>query len=175
MAVGRVIRWCASLAAEIWREVAVPAPDPQEPKDPAGTVLLTRRTWDWYFLPTVAIAAVLGMAFARAWGELQPLLWPLSPAFLWLLLRLQTPKGGMRVSRISAVPGTIPMLAWLSLCLLLTAGVTLVDTVWLGNDWRQPLSGYRLCLYLAVLPVSLGGVWFIQRRYGIGKRKAGPV
>src|SRR5262245_54911637 len=75
-----------------------------------GVVVLTRKRWDCYFLVATAAAAVLGLRFSFVLEDRSPLIWPLSVVALWLLLRFQTPVGGMPARRISATPGARQLL-----------------------------------------------------------------
>jgi hypothetical protein len=137
----------------------------EQPADPNAVIVLTRRRWDWYFLAATAAAAILGLVFSFVLEDRTPLVWPLCVVALWLLLRFQTPVGGMPARRISATPGARQLLAWLALMVALFAGVFAFDGLVLGQGWHEPLKLYHLGLYLPPLIVLLVGVWIIEKRY----------
>ena len=72
-------------------------PDPDEVK-------LTRRRWDWYFVPFTVLAAIFGIVTFWKFQQPRLLAAPLLPASLWILLRFLTPKRGLVAKRISAEP-----------------------------------------------------------------------
>jgi hypothetical protein len=91
--------FCHSVANPLRDYVPEGVPTPS-----ADEVTLTRRRWDWYFIPLILLSAVFGIV---AWWKFQlprMLAAPLLPTALWLFLRFGTPKQGMVARRISADP-----------------------------------------------------------------------
>ncbi len=64
-------------------------------------VLITRRRWDWFFLPWILLA--IAVSPVLAWQlHFRSLLFPLAVAGLWLVMRMSTPAKGMRTPRSSS-------------------------------------------------------------------------
>jgi hypothetical protein len=82
--------------------IAVPLRD-RDVRRPCGPddVVLTRRRWDWYFIPFVLVATVFGIVAWLKLGLPRMLAAPLLPIPLWLLLRLKTPKEGIKTKRMT--------------------------------------------------------------------------
>jgi hypothetical protein len=82
--------------------IAVPLRD-RDVRLPCGPddVVLTRRRWDWYFIPFVLVATVFGIVAWLKLGLPRMLAAPLMPMALWLMLRLGTPKEGMKTERMT--------------------------------------------------------------------------
>ncbi|QDT43708.1 hypothetical protein Pan241w_38100 [Gimesia alba] len=121
--------------------VQTPAPD---------EVLLTRKRWDWYLIPTILIFTV-GATLATWKFQLPNLLvGPVIPLVLWLMLRYSTPKRGMVSKRISSQTYLKSMLIfeawWLSVGLI---GYGLFQLIVLPAPWNL-VAGY-----------SLAGAWFL--------------
>lgn len=55
-------------------------------------VAITRRRWDWYFVPSIVISAGIGIVLYWRLGQPRFLTAPAAPIFLWLFLRFTTPK-----------------------------------------------------------------------------------
>jgi hypothetical protein len=60
-----------------------------------GQVRLTRRRWDWYFVPAIVVFAGLGVLLYLLFDQPRSLAAPVAPAALWLLMRFTTPKQGL--------------------------------------------------------------------------------
>jgi hypothetical protein len=82
--------------------IAVPLRD-LDVRQPCGPddVVLTRRRWDWYFIPFIVVATVFGVVAWLKLGLPRMLAAPLLPITLWLILRLGTPKEGMKTKRMT--------------------------------------------------------------------------
>jgi hypothetical protein len=65
-----------------------------------GQVRLTRRRWDWYFVPAIVVFAGLGVLLYLLLDQPRLLAAPLAPAAFWLLMRFTTPKQGLVSERI---------------------------------------------------------------------------
>ncbi|MDF1746319.1 MAG: hypothetical protein P1V19_21665, partial [Gimesia sp.] len=107
-------------------KVAIPLRDykPEEFQPPgADEVLLTRKRWDWYFVPLILLTAVLGIIATWKFQLPRLLSAPLLPTMLWLMLRYGTPKRGMVCGRISHDKEFVKLwkhIAWCSIfCLII--------------------------------------------------------
>ena len=67
-------------------------------------VRLTRRRWDWYFVPAILVAAAFGAIANLFLQQPRMLLAPVGPVVIWLALRFMTPRRGLRDIRISSRP-----------------------------------------------------------------------
>lgn len=107
-------------------KIAIPLRDykPEKFKPPgADEVLLTRKRWDWYFVPFILLTIVLGIVAAWKFQLPRLLNAPVLPTILWLILRYGTPKRGMVSQRISADREFVKLwnyIAWWSIiCLII--------------------------------------------------------
>ena len=133
---------------------------------PEGCVALTRRRWDWYFLPAVAIAVVLSVALSWTSGQLRPLAGPLLLLLLvWVWLRVRTPTTGIRTRTVSATPGMPQLLAWCAFILVLLAGGIAMDIIIFGQRFNEPVRPYHVALTVLLMLLLIGGGWIIERRY----------
>jgi hypothetical protein len=69
-----------------------------------GEVLITRRRWDWYFIPAILLSGVFGIVASSILQQERLLMAPLGPAALWLMIRFMTPRQGLRAHRIGKDP-----------------------------------------------------------------------
>lgn len=115
------------------RAVALPLrePEPSAPRQlPADRILVTRRRWDWYFIPFTLVCALIGFVLFPALQQPRMLAAPLVPILLWLWLRFTTPKDGRAETRIERVPEAMRFLLGLFLWAVLgIAGVFLFDSL----------------------------------------------
>jgi hypothetical protein len=88
--------------------------DDDLPAAKPGHVWVTRRTWDRYFLPAVAVAAVIGAVEWWRLGEPRRLTAPLMFVLMWVFIRWSWPREGSLTERLTATPGMIPLLKWLA-------------------------------------------------------------
>ncbi len=83
-------------------KVALPireAPRDREPSEDEAR--FTRRRLDWYFLPAVIVAAVMGFLFWWTLGLSRLLAAPVFVAALWWTLRTMTPRQGIVAKRLA--------------------------------------------------------------------------
>jgi hypothetical protein len=139
-----------------------PMPSPSVTNDPM--VLITRRRWTRYFLPATLAAAALGVIEAIATGELRFLLVPFPMAMLWWLMRLQTPREGMRAQRVSSDLFILPLLCWGGLTLVLILGVEVADCYVTGRAFGAPYKAYHIVLLGPLVVVYFVGMLIIGRR-----------
>jgi hypothetical protein len=87
-------------------KIALPLRDHNSGNRHAGPdeVHLTRRRWDWWFIPAILVFAVCGIVIYWLFQQPRMLAIPLLPALMWLFLRFGTPKDGFISKRISAHP-----------------------------------------------------------------------
>jgi hypothetical protein len=112
--------------------------------DPRMEALLTRRRWDWYFLPATLIAVALGLFVTTTTGDRWILVAPVPMALLWLCTRFSTLPEGMRVRRMSADPDFVRLICWQILMLVLMLAVMAVDCYANGRAFAAPLEAYQL-------------------------------
>ena len=123
-----------------------------KPRPEPGQVLISRRRWDWYFLPLIMLCAVAGTV--AAWRLAQPrlLVAPLAPTSIWAVLRVLTPKRGYLSSSISATPGMSAYLLFLLLWLAIAvAGISLFPIIAPHIPAKEVWAGSLLAGWFAVL------------------------
>ncbi len=118
-------RFCLTVALPL-RE-----PEPPAPRQlPADKILITRRRWDWYFIPFILVFALIGLVLFLALQQPRMLAAPLIPILLWLCLRFTTPKVGHAETRIERNPEVMRFLLGVLLWGVLgIAGVFLFDVL----------------------------------------------
>jgi hypothetical protein len=136
-------------------KIAVPLRDKRKPShaDPGtGNVRITRKKWDWYFVPAVVLFAVLGVV--QYWYLEQPrmLAQPVAVVGLWLLVRFMTPREGLVAERITSRPETVGYLIFMAWWL-----AAVVIGIVLFEIWSPPMpaaaiiGGTALILWYAIL------------------------
>ena len=162
--------FCSKIALPLrdWDTLAHGDPGPD-------SVRITRRRWDWYFVPAILLSVVIGAVAYWKFQQPRMLVAPLMPALLWLFLRAMTPRQGLVVKRMTAEPGMTSFLVfeiwWLGVAAIgimafeiwnppmphaLVVGTTAV-VLWLaGLGWRaHRLDRDRQQSDLAKAPASL--------------------
>ena len=128
-------------------------------------IVITRRRWDYYFLPMLLCAGVIGIVTASYTQQLRPLGAPFAVILLWFMVRLRTPKEGMEVRTIRGTPGMIPMLIWLSCMLSLVVVLFALDYAISGQGFHDPMKWYHGVGFVIFMAVTFGGVTVIERRW----------
>lgn len=133
-------------------EVAVPLRKLEtrhlEPPDPK-CLILTRKRWAWYFIPTTLVFTVVGIVLSWKFQLHRSLIAPVAPLLLWAFMHFSTPREGMPTPRINAQPGGGRYLLFLLVWGLIGMAATLVLTA-LKPPAPQAIAGV----------VSGGGIWF---------------
>ncbi len=133
--------------------LAKPEPTDQGGPPPPGHVRMTRRTWDCYFLPAIAVA-VVGGAIAAWWSDTPRFLAaPLGFVFLWLAMRFMTPKKGMVAPRIQSDPTRWAFLKFLGLWFLVAVAWFFCDFNYLAGKPAGTVVG--IGLYVAWFAILL--------------------
>lgn len=143
----------------------LPQPATPAPLSKGTDVLLTRRRWDFYFLPTTVVATALGIGMIWATGELKGLVAPVAPLGLWMFMRYSTPRTGMTDRRLSSEPEMLWLLAWGGLGV---AGVILIFFLILPATGRMPEDGLTYSDLAWLIPyflVLIAGIALIARRH----------
>jgi hypothetical protein len=143
-----LIRYFRNAASESLQEgwdsfcnfIAIPLRDRAIERDPGpDEVVLTRRRWDWYFIPLVVLSAIAGYIGFRAFQQPRLLSTPLLPILFWLTLRYMTPRQGMIYLRLSADPEYYRFLQfwfwWIGLGLV----GFVAQLIWPARDGRDSL------------------------------------
>lgn len=84
-----------------------------DPSPRTGEISVTRRRWDWIFLPVIALTAVAAIALASRLNEPKLYFAPFQMTAFWLLWRFTTPKQGIVTRTIGSQPGLVPWLLFL--------------------------------------------------------------
>ena len=118
----------------------------------AEQTIISRKRWDWYFIPPILLLAVFGVVMFWKTQRLGVLASPLLLVPLWLYLRCVTPKRGLIAKRI----GSDSDETWFVVFLLLSSGVFIVGSAAFKQlNLPQPQEGIvaavALVLYFAVL------------------------
>ena len=129
-----------------------------------GTVRITRRRWDWYFIPAIALSIILGVAFY--WWLEQPrmLLFPAAPVLAWLFIRHTTPREGLVTERITSHPELVSYLVFVACW----GGVAVVGGILL-EMWGVPMpaaaiiGGTGLVLWFGILVWRSGQLDRVRR------------
>ena len=89
--------FCSKIALPLrdWDTLAHGDPEPD-------SVRITRRRWNWYFVPAILLSVVIGAVADWTFQQPRMLIAPLMPIFLWILLRIGTPRQGLVVKRMTA-------------------------------------------------------------------------
>ncbi len=133
-----------------------------------SSVLITRRTWDWYFIPFVLVLAITCTVTWWSNGDLRLLGMPIPFIMLWGSLRLKTPKEGLQTTTLKGTPGAIPLLIWILVTLIATVVMCWVDKAVFGHGFREPPQLYQLPFVIGLFSIFSIGVFVIEQRY---KRK----
>lgn len=102
--------FCHRVAVPLREKVRQPVREPKKDE-----ILITRRRWDWLFLPIIVLTLVFGLVMWLAFEQPRMLVAPVAPVGLWLFLRITTPKSGLIAKRLSITPERSRLL-WISLC-----------------------------------------------------------
>jgi hypothetical protein len=111
------------------------------------------------FLGAVAIGIV------RVWqtGQLQFALIPIAVIPIWLMLRLHTPRDGMRVTTIRGTPGAVVLLWFMAATLISMALLFAVDIYVFGHPFRAPLEPYHGALFTPPFIIMFTGAFWADR------------
>jgi hypothetical protein len=138
--------------------------------------LITRRRWDWYFLPPAVLAGVVGVVVAWYTNQWQMALLPVAFLPHWLLFRFLTPKSGriehtIRTSLASKIAAAL--LGFLIIALM--SLLLLIDVAVIGHGLREPLSWYHWIGFVGILSVMLFGLWVHRKVFPLPTESGGPV
>lgn len=114
-----------------------------------GNVRITRRRWDWYFIPLIVLCAVLGIVLSWQFQQPQAIVFPVLPAVLWLCIRGMTPRNGFVAERVTSRPEVVGYLVFLA-CWL---GVAIAGVVLFGM-WSPPSPA------AAIIGISALALWY---------------
>ena len=130
--------------------------------------MLTRRRWDAYMLPLFLAATAITVLRVWQTGQFQLALAPVAVIPIWLMLRLQTPSDGMRVTTIRSTPGAVVLLWFMAATLISMALLVALDIYVFGHPFRAPLEPYHAALFAPPFIVMFTGAFWADR---IAKRK----
>jgi hypothetical protein len=132
----------------------------QMPDLQPGHVWVTRRRWDWFFLPGIALSLIVW-----AWVSWYPgtdrwwagLLFVDCLVVFWLMFRLSCPQRGEQVVTISGQPGTVPLLRWV----IGWSAVAMVGNVLYSVWFHYPQDNEELLQFPGLLLVGGMAAWFV--------------
>lgn len=139
--------------------------------DGESKVVITRGTWDRYFLPFTLILVVAGVVIYYLNGETRHLGMPIPAILMWLMLRHRTPKDGFRSPTLFGTPGMVALIIWLSAILLIVGVLRYVDFVVMGQRFSDPLQLYHVPFVVGVFVTLLVGVAVIERKWGRSQKQ----
>lgn len=114
-------------------------------------VRVTRRRWDWYFLPAIALSSVIGVVAYWKYQQARLLTGPVMLAFYWLILRYSTPRRGHIDERMD--PRSKRFLLIQLICLAVPiGGIILSEWLKLTGPQAATLGGAAFVFWLAQLP-----------------------
>ena len=128
------------------------------------TVLLTRQRWNAYLLALFLGALLIAILNVWLTGRFQFLFAPVVVAIpLWLILRMQTPREGLRALRLQSRPG-LRVLIWFEFAALALAILLLVlDSYVFGHPITAPLKPYHAVLHAPPFIIMFIGVYLSGR------------
>ncbi len=136
-------------------KIALPLRDKSTPPHAVldlDSVRITRRRWDWYFLPINVVSLIL--APVVAWRLEQPrlLAFPILPAVLWLCMRGMTPREGLVAERITSRPEVVGYLVFMAWWLGVAVAGVVLFRIWSPlMPAAAIIGGTALVLWYAVL------------------------
>ena len=114
-------------------------------------------------LPLLIGAAAIGIFRVLQTGQLQFALAPAAVIPIWLMLRLQTPRDGMRVTTIRSTPGAVVLLWFMAATLISMALLFALDLYVFGHPFRAPLEPYHAALFVPPFIIMFTGAFWADR------------
>lgn len=131
--------------------------------------MLTRRRWAAYMLPLFLAAMAIGALRVWQTGHFQFALAPVAVIPIWLMLHLQTPRDGMRVTTIRSTPGAVVLLWFMAATLISAVLLMALDIYAFGHPFRAPLEPYHAALYAPPFIIMFTGAIWADRIAKAGK------
>jgi hypothetical protein len=128
-------------------------------------IVITRHRWDVYMLPLFVVSVVVAIGMAAYTSQWRFLTSPLGIVPFWIMLRVLTPRSGMLVRTISGTPGAVPQLIWALCILALAVLLTVVDSMFLGHGFREPLLWYHWIVGICLFATLLVGVAIVEKKW----------
>lgn len=126
-------------------------------------VILTRRRWDAYMLPLFLAAAAIGILRVWQTSQFQFALTPVAIIPIWLMLRQQTPRDGMRVTTIRSTPGAVVLLWFMAATLISMVLLFALDIYVFRHSFRAPLEPYHAALFAPPFIIMFTGAFWADR------------
>ena len=136
-------------------------------------IILTRRRWDAYMLPLFLAATAIGVLRVWQTGQFQFALAPVAVIPVWLMLRVQTPRDGMRVTTIRSTPGAVVLLWFMAGTLISMALLFALDIYGFEHPFRAPLEPYHAALFAPPFIIMFTGAFWADRIAKSKKSKEG--
>jgi hypothetical protein len=132
----------------------------QAMKPKSGQVRMTRRRWDYLFLPAFVVTALIGVGLWWTSGKPKELINPIGLLPMWAVFRWLTPREGQYERTIAGTPGLVPMMLWFGIWVLgvgVCGCLILNHLVPLPNKFDEPAPPLR------TIQIWVGFVlaWFI--------------
>lgn len=137
-------------------------------------VLLTRRRWDLYMVPLLLGALAVGFVRVYQTGQLRYALTPIAVVPFWFMLRIRTPREGMRVSTIRSTPGAIVMICFGAASMTSFVLLSAIDVYVFHHSFRAPLELYHAALFAPPFVIMFTGACcagFQERRRRVEERE----
>ena len=130
-----------------------------------STVLITRRRWDYYFIPGTILVFLVSIISSIISGNYRVL--SATPLFivLWLWMRFETPSEGTKWHTIRGTPGLMPSLIWFAGIFFLMVLLIIIDSYVTGHRMHDPMKLYHWIASSIIFALILSGVYIIDRRY----------
>jgi hypothetical protein len=144
-----------------------PSPPVYSPANPPHNpvpVLITRRRWDWYFLAGFAAAAPITILAVAITGSWRPLVGLVGFLLIWLMVRLLTPRHGMRAPPLSAEPEAMAMLRIGPMTVALMIVMCALDYWLTGHHPSEPLEPYHALLIGPIAIIYFARILTLARR-----------
>jgi hypothetical protein len=125
-------------------------------------------------VPLFLGAAVIGSVLVWQTGQLHFSLAPIAVVPLWMLLRLQTPRGGMRVATIRSTPGAVVMLWFVGAALISMAILFAIDVYIFRHPYRAPLEPYHAAILAPPFLIMFTGAYWADRIAKAQRSKDSP-
>lgn len=134
-------------------------------------ILIRRNHWNVYIAPLFLAATVIGIIRAYQTQQWQFIFTPITILPLWIMLRLTTPKTGMRVKTIQSTPGAVLLLCFMMAVLIMLALAVAVDIYIFGNPLQAPLHAYHAILFAPPVLMLVVAVLWVNRIQWIHRAK----
>lgn len=114
-------------------------------------------------LPLFLAATAIGILRVWLTGQFQFAFAPVAVIPIWLMLRLQTPRSGMKVTSIRSTPGAVVLLWFMAATLISMVFLVAIDIYVFKHSFRSPLEPYHAALFAPPFIMMFTGAFRADR------------